>query len=513
MDSTTKIVYLGDGKTNTALQQAVSEKYKLPCQITFISSRHDLTSALSLGEVEMILCDQDLSLMSLEEALALNKTSANRLPFVLIAKSLSEERIIHLMKQGMDDWVSLDHLENLPHTITTHLLRKRALKKDETASEFEFDRQDLTSKLLVEDLLQKSEANLKTIFNNTHISYVLSDKKFNVISFNKSAISIYKKEFRVELKEGDNLLDYLPEERKEVSRNRFERALRGDTVNYELNFRQPDGNFSWYNVNMFAIRDKLNMLLGFVISSEDITERKTIELDRIQMITEIVQHNKDLEQFSYIISHNLRSPVANIIGLSNVIKSPDLNKEDFNKCIDGLTLSAAKLDEIIVDLNFILQKRRQIDEKKETVNFSNLLNDIKTILSQLIAKENIVINTDFKTNTFFTVKSYVHSIFLNLITNSIKYRNPARANIIDIACERKNNKLVLTFKDNGLGIDLESFGNKVFGLYEKFHIHTVGKGIGLYLVKTQVEILGGKIEVKSDVDVGTTFIIHFDDVM
>ena len=369
---------------------------------------------------------------------------------------------------------------------------------------------EITSKKVAEDLLQKSEANLRTIFDNTSVSYVLSDRKFQVISFNKSAVAIYKKEFKIKLQEGDNLLNYLPEERKVISKERFERALKGEKVNYELNFPKADGSNTWYNVNMFAIRDASNTLLGFIISSEEITQRKIIELERIKMISDTVQHNKDLEQFSYIISHNLRSPVANIIGLSNIIKKEtNMNEKDFAKCIDGLELSATKLDEIIVDLNHILQQRREINEKKDLVNFSNLLTDIKTILSSQIEKENINIHSDFTINHFFTVRSYLHSIFLNILTNSIKYRNPAVSSSIFVSSKKVHNKLILTFKDNGLGIDLQNYGNELFGLYKRFHSHTEGKGMGLYMVKTQVEILGGKITATSQVAKGTEFTIEF----
>lgn len=371
---------------------------------------------------------------------------------------------------------------------------------------------DITERKLAEDKLKKSEANLRTIFDNTAISYVLADRQYQVLSFNSSAFFTYIKEFKVELKEGDNLLDYLPESRKKKSIERFEKVLRGEKVNYELHFIQPEGNLTWYNVNMFAVRDDTDTLLGFIISSENITDRKRIELERSKMLSDIVQHNKDLEQFAYIISHNLRSPVANILGISALLESsPDMDKESFEKCMSGLTLSVKKLDEVIVDLNYILQTRREINEKKEMVSFSELVSDIKTSISGIIEKENITISTHFGVDRFFTLKSYLYSIFFNLIYNSIKYRNPSVPTVIDVQSRRINNKIVLEFRDNGLGIDLNAHGKTIFGLYKKFHKHIEGKGMGLYMVKTQVEILGGKISIASEVNKGTTFIIEFEE--
>lgn len=381
---------------------------------------------------------------------------------------------------------------------------------DATIKAIIFTYRNITERKFSEDRLQKSEANLRTIFDNTAISYVLSDKNFKVISFNTSALHTYSKEFNVEIKEGDSLLDYIPDERKPPSRDRFEKALRGEKVTYELSFAQPAGGLNWYNVNMFAVRDDSKNLLGFIIASENITIRKNIELERNKMLTDIVQHNKDLEQFAYIISHNLRSPVANILGLSALIEnSPDMDKASFEKCMAGLTLSVKKLDNVIVDLNYILQTRREINEKKESVSFSELINDIKTSISSIIEKEDILINTNFTINKFFTLKSYLYSVFFNLIYNSIKYRNPIHRTVIDVQSKRVNNKLIIEFRDNGLGIDLNAHGANIFGLYKKFHKHVEGKGMGLYMVKTQVEILGGKISVASEVNKGTTFLIEF----
>lgn len=371
---------------------------------------------------------------------------------------------------------------------------------------------DITQRKIAEDRMEKSEANLRTIFDNTDISYVLADKLLRVISFNTAAQATYRKEFKVELKDGDSLLDYLYEDRKPQSRARFEKALRGEKVSYELNFAQASGNTAWYNVNMFPVRDDMNNLLGLIVASENITDRKRIELERNKMLSDILQHNKDLEQFAYIISHNLRSPVANILGLSALLEnSPDMDKESFDKCMNGLTLSVKKLDEVIVDLNYILQTRREINEKKESISFSELINDIKTSISSLIEKENITINTNFTVNKFFTLKSYIYSIFFNLIYNSIKYRNPALNTVIDVQSKKINNKLVIEIRDNGLGIDLKAHGKTIFGLYKKFHKHIEGKGMGLYMVKTQVEILGGKIRVASEVNMGTTFVIEFEE--
>lgn len=157
------------------------------------------------------------------------------------------------------------------------------------------------------------------------------------------------------------------------------------------------------------------------------------------------------------------------------------------------------------DLNMILQLRSSDADYQEPVNLQNLVDDIK-MASDFQENERVQIHTDFSASGKLTaIKSYVYSIFLNLISNSIKYRQPDRPCIISITSHVKQDKIILVFKDNGIGIDLKKFGPEVFGLYKRFHLHIKGKGLGLFLVRTQVESLGGTISIDSKEGEGTEF--------
>ncbi len=178
---------------------------------------------------------------------------------------------------------------------------------------------------------------------------------------------------------------------------------------------------------------------------------------------------------------------------------------------EGLNQAATKLDEVIKDLNYVLQVKTQLSEKKELVTFSKLVSDIQISIQAMIIKENATISCDFtEVPEMMTIKSYLHSIFYNLISNSIKYRQLDIPILIEIKSQFINNKIILLFKDNGMGIDLEKQNDRIFGLYKRFHIHEAeGKGMGLYMVKTQVESIGGSISIKSEVNKGTEFRIEF----
>jgi len=249
-------------------------------------------------------------------------------------------------------------------------------------------------------------------------------------------------------------------------------------------------------------------------SAELITVNKELQLaeaERIKMVNDLMLRNNILEQFAYIISHNLRSPVANIIGASSALNDADLSADDRDMLNKAINTSILRLDNVVQDLNVILQIKDSTNETKERVVFSDLVNDIKFSIKNLVDKYAVKIECDFsEVDEYFTLKPYLYSIFYNLISNSIKYRNPDIPTLIKIESHYKNNKLQLIFTDNGMGINLKKNQDEIFGLYKRFHPEIEGKGMGLYMVKTQVETLGGTICIKSEENKGTEFVIELE---
>jgi len=276
----------------------------------------------------------------------------------------------------------------------------------------------------------------------------------------------------------------------------------------EYRYAKADGTMAYVYDRGYIIHDKNNVPLRMVGAMQDLTARKNYEIERTQLIDDLIQQNKNLEQFTYIISHNLRSPVANIMGCAEMLKDEELDADDKEIAVRGLSRSITKLDDVITDLHTILQSKNELNEKKEMVKLYEVFSDVKTSLNAIVTQAGATIKTTFGVTEIKSIKSFIYSIFLNLISNSIKYRRENEPLVIEISSRQSGNKLILNFKDNGLGIDLAAKGGDLFGLYKRFHSHVEGKGLGLFMVKTQIETMKGKITVKSTPGEGTEFEIE-----
>ena len=244
----------------------------------------------------------------------------------------------------------------------------------------------------------------------------------------------------------------------------------------------------------------------------NITERKKADAERLKLVESLMQNVQDLEQFTYMVSHNLRSHVARILGLAGLLDSK--NKDNpFNDYIFTTVVDeATRLDAIIGDLNIILAVRNNNDEKREQINLKEMCDSVLLSIVTDIEKHGAKIAWDIPQNhQIYTIKTYSYSIILNLLSNAIKYRNPEKQLHISVKAYLSSDEQHICFsvKDNGLGIDLAQNKDKVFGLYRRFHTHVEGKGIGLHITKTQIERMGGKIAVESELNVGTNFTVYF----
>lgn len=362
---------------------------------------------------------------------------------------------------------------------------------------------DITQRRLVEEQLALSSL----IIGSTDDAIISRTIGGTITSWNPGAQKLlgYSADEALGLSSFVLVPDHLHQEEEEFNR----KINQGITIDHYETLRiRKDGNSVVVSLKHSPIFNEFGQVIGVSTILRDITVQKMLEQEKTKVIQDLIQRNRDLEQFSYIVSHNLRAPVANILGLSDLLLDNYMGQIDTNEVNIKLNKSIHLLDQVINDLNFILQSRKSITEQTTLINLNELLAEIMMSISSLIQKERAKINFDFSPMpNLESIKSYLYSIFYNLITNSIKYRRPDLDPEIRISCFLEGDLIKIIFQDNGLGIDMQKKGDQVFGLYKRFHNHTEGRGMGLYMVKAQVEALGGTISLNSAINKGSRFLI------
>ncbi len=254
------------------------------------------------------------------------------------------------------------------------------------------------------------------------------------------------------------------------------------------------------------IRQQKEQLL---IQNRDL-ESELLEKNKnlIDSNNELMKHNNELRQFSYTVSHNLRSPVASLMGLLQLMDKNKLEGENAT-ILNHSIRSVNKLDSTIRDLGKIIDIRNDIFRIRQQINLQDEIDQLKRSFEKEIVVNQVSIVSDFSAlHVLYSVRPMVASILYNLVSNSIKYRSPLRAPQIEITSSQEEKYFILTVKDNGLGIDTQHHKDSLFMMYKRFHPQTEGKGLGLYLVKLQAEALGGYVEITSEVNRFTQFIVR-----
>ncbi|HEY5824945.1 MAG TPA: PAS domain S-box protein [Cyclobacteriaceae bacterium] len=308
-------------------------------------------------------------------------------------------------------------------------------------------------------------------------------------------------------------LDFLhPDSIQETKRMMALQAKGMSVLTHENRFRCKDGSYRWLLWSSYADM-KRELLYGTAI---DITERKKTEealiLSKSNLeaaSTELLEQNRQLNEFAHIISHNLRSPVGNISALISLLGEQS-TLEDYKEIFERLKHTSFNMKETLNELMETLKIKRGAESERVTLKFKNTLKKIMEDLAGELMQCDGEITFNFSACQEINYnKTYLESILLNLLSNAIKYRSPKRPLKVHFKTEMIDQTVILKVSDNGLGIDMKRYGDKLFGLRKTFHEHKDAKGVGLFLTKSQVEAMGGKIWIESAVDKGTIVLIQF----
>ena len=299
-------------------------------------------------------------------------------------------------------------------------------------------------------------------------------------------------------------------EDKERSAKEVEMAIKGEK-DFDTEFRVvwPNGEIRHINAEGVVKRNEQGEPILMIGTNWDITREKNSERKLKDLLDVSSEQNKSLMNFAHIVSHNLRSHASNLSMLSGFLLNEKSEEEKANliKMLDEATES---LNETVQHLNEVVQVKTTAAEKIRPLNLYEAVKTVEKNLSGMLKEEEarckVIIDKSLKVNA---IPAYLDSVLLNLFTNSLKYRSPDRKLEIKVIAEKNDKDVLLLFRDNGLGIDMEKHGGKIFGMYKTFHRHKDAKGIGLFITKNQMESMNGSIAVESTVGKGTEFQLKF----
>ena len=277
-------------------------------------------------------------------------------------------------------------------------------------------------------------------------------------------------------------------------------------LNYENRYVKKNGELVWLSWTSMPVEAE-QMVYAI---AKDITHKKKIEDDRIQLIENLIKINNDQKQLSYITSHDLRSPVNNLLMVFKMLNISKIQDAETLEFIDILKSATESLKDTLNTYVDAFSANDGLTIQTGEIELDKCLTMVLNSLSALIKESKATISVDFEAfNKINFNKAYLESIFLNLITNSIKYAQHGIPPVISIRSARVKGIRQLIITDNGVGFDMNKVKGKLFGFNQRFHDHPDSKGIGLYLVYNHITSLGGHISLKSKPNEGAVFTISF----
>lgn len=299
-----------------------------------------------------------------------------------------------------------------------------------------------------------------------------------------------------------------PEDKLNTSRFRENLREKNPVLNFENRYLTKNGDIIW--LSWTSISEPESLLIYAI--AKDITHVKKLEEERNLLLIELAKLNADLKKFTYTTSHDLRSPVNNLLSLFSLLDISKIEDEQTLEYIDLLNSSTIQMKSTLDRYVDAVSQEKKINVQLEVLSLENTFFTVINSINTLVQKSNTNFQVDFSEAPEVRFSSfYLQSILLNLISNAIKYCNSKVPPAISIKSIKTVQGIQLIFSDNGIGFDMEQVGDSIFGLHQSFHDNLDSKGIGLYLVRSHMESLGGKISVSSEVNVGTTFTLTFKD--
>lgn len=307
---------------------------------------------------------------------------------------------------------------------------------------------------------------------------------------------------------GAQTLDFIHPDDQIRTVDAFEKMESNLTLtNFENRYLTKSGEIRWFSWTAIPITSA-NVFFGI---AKDITHQRRLDDDRNLLLTSMAKSVDDLKQLTYATSHDLRAPVNNLLAVFSLMNTAKIEDPEIHKFIEMLKLATDNLRSTLDTYVEMLSQNDILNVSQDELDLGECLQVVINSVSSLLKHTHTEVQTDFGAfrNVRFN-RLYMESIYLNLLTNSIKYARSGSAPRVFVKTRFENGIRQLVFSDSGQGFDMNQVKDRVFGLHQKFHGHHDSKGIGLYLVHHHVTSMGGRIQLESKPGEGATFIISFD---
>lgn len=306
-------------------------------------------------------------------------------------------------------------------------------------------------------------------------------------------------------------MDFLhPEDRRKVLAIFFEVLSKPGSIKLiEFRYKRPDGGYRWMESTFYNLLEN-TAVKAIVLNYRDVTNRKKEEEERQLLIEQLTQTNDYLKQFGFIISHNLRAPLTNLLAISDLINPEQIPDEQTSALFKAVKISTVQLNDTLNDIIKVLIVREQKQRNLEKISLSQAWSKFLNLQKSQMTVPQYEIEIDFENPShIYFDREYLESIFTNLFSNAIKFASAQRPLRIQIRSFLIGSDTVIEFSDNGIGFNYQMVKDRIFGLHQRFHDTLGGKGFGLYLIHSLVTSLGGSIRCESEVEKGTHFYIQF----
>lgn len=372
--------------------------------------------------------------------------------------------------------------------------------------------QDITDYVLSESKTKESENLLRTVIDSLPLNVYIKDLESRKVLVNKSECDYLGVNDPNELL-GKSDFDLYDKDIAQISRDEdlevmeFQKPIMArETIS-----TKKDGTSTTFLTSKIPLNGDDNKPYGLLGISLDISDLKQKEHELRDLINVTSLQNKKLINFAHIVSHNLRSHSANFSMLLDFLVN-EADEQEKDNIIRMLTEASDGLLETLENLNEVVAISTNTNIEKKPVDLCNLISKVEqNLIGFLQTNKADIINEIPQETTLNVVPAYMESILMNFITNAIKYQHPQRDPVIRISISNNDKHTILSIEDNGMGIDLNKYGEKLFGMYKTFHDNPDARGIGLYITKNQIEAMNGKVIACSEVGEGTTFKIYFDE--